>query len=52
MKQFKDLEENNTSEENDDEESDDDLVPFPLDLKSDSDLSQMVNNSLLPASLK
>ena len=47
-----DLEENNTSEENDDEESDDDLVPFPLDLKSDADLSQMVNNSLLPASLK
>ena len=36
------------NDEND--ESDEDLVPFPLDLNSDSD--QMVNDSLLPASLK
>ena len=47
-----DLEENDEDSESGDEESDEDLVPFPLDLKSDSDLSQMVNNSLLPASLK
>ena len=29
-----------------------DLVPFPLDLKSEENLSQMVNDSLLPESLK
>jgi hypothetical protein len=48
-----DLEENDKEDlESGGEQSNDYLVPFPLDLKSKSDLSQMVNNSLLPESLK